>query len=194
MESYITSKILKELRERKHFTQAELANILCVSDKTISKWETGKGLPDISLIEPLSKALGVSVIELMKGEYITNANKAGNISKLNFYVCPICQNVIYSVGESVVSCCGISLPKLEADEESSSHEINIQNVENELYIQMNHSMTKSHYISFIAYVTPDRVELVKLYPEQDIEVRFLNRGKGVIYAFCNKDGLIKKTM
>lgn len=53
-------------------------------------------------------------------------------------------------------------------------------------------MTKEHYISFIAYVTNDRSEIVKLYPEQTIEVRFLRRGKGIIYAYCNKDGLIKK--
>lgn len=52
-------------------TQIELARKINVSDKTISKWETGKGLPDISLIETLAKALNVSVIELMSGEYVT---------------------------------------------------------------------------------------------------------------------------
>ena len=57
MNNYITGKIIKELREKEHLTQIELANIINVSDKAISKWETGKGLPDISLIEPLSKAL-----------------------------------------------------------------------------------------------------------------------------------------
>lgn len=75
MNNYITGKIIKELREKQNLTQLELASIIGVSDKTISKWETGKGLPDIALIEPLSKALKVFVIELMNGEYIINKNK-----------------------------------------------------------------------------------------------------------------------
>lgn len=194
MENYVTSKIIKELRENKKMTQLELANVLNVSDKTISKWETGKGLPDISLIEPLAKALGVSIIELMKGEYIINENIASNMKKINFYVCPICGNVICSVGESVISCCGIVLPKLYAEDEDSKHDIEIRIIENEYYISMKHEMTKNHYISFIAYVTGDRVQIVKLFPEQNIEARFFNRGKGTIYIYCNKDGLFKKNM
>ena len=52
-----TGAIIKELREKFDFTQAELAKKLSVSDKTISKWETGKGYPDISLLEPIAKRL-----------------------------------------------------------------------------------------------------------------------------------------
>jgi transcriptional regulator with XRE-family HTH domain len=194
MNNYITGKIIKELREKQGFTQLELASIIRVSDKTISKWETGKGLPDITLIEPLSRALKVSVIELMSGEYITNQNKAGNLLKSSFSVCPICGNVIYSIGENLISCCGINLPILEADLENEKHIINCEMIENEYYISINHDMTKEHHISFIAYVTNDRCEIVKLYPEQNAEARFFNRGKGTIYVYCNKDGLIKKDM
>lgn len=49
MNNYITGKIIKELREKEKLTQLELANIIGVSDKAISKWETGKGLPEILL-------------------------------------------------------------------------------------------------------------------------------------------------
>ena len=192
MNNYITGKIIKELREKEKLTQSDLAKIINVSDKTISKWETGKGLPDISLIEPLSKALKVSVIELMNGEYITNKNKASNMLKSNFSVCPICGNIIHKMGENVNSCCGINLPILEAEQENNKHQINIQTIENEYYISINHEMTKKHYISFIAYVTNDRCEIQKLYPEQNAEARFLKRQKGIIYIYCNKDGLIKK--
>ena len=192
MNNYITGKIIKELRERKQLTQVELANIIGVSDKTISKWETGKGLPDISLIEPLGKALEVSIIELMNGEYITNRNKAGNMLKSNFSVCPICGNIIHTMGENINSCCGINLPILEAELENEKHTINCETIENEYYISLEHEMTKDHYISFIAYVTNNRCEIVKLYPEQNVEARFLKRGNGIIYAYCNKDGLIKK--
>lgn len=194
MNNYITGKIIKELREKQQLTQQELANIINVSDKTISKWETGKGLPDITLIEPLSKALKVSVIELMNGEHIMNHNKSSNMSKSRFSVCPICGNIIHSMGENINSCCGINLPILEAELENEKHIINCEIVENEYYTSIEHDMTKEHYISFISYVTNDRCEIVKLYPEQNAEARFLKRGKGIIYIYCNKDGLIKKNI
>ena len=107
-------------------------------------------------------------------------------------VCPICGNIIHTMGENINSCCGISLPILEAENENKKHIINCKIIENEYYISIEHDMTKEHYISFIAYITNDRCEIVKLYPEQNAEARFLKRGKGIIYAYCNKDGLIKK--
>ena len=194
MNYYITGKIIKELREKQKLTQLELANIINISDKTISKWETGKGLPDITLIEPLSKALKVSVIELMNGEYIMNQNKSSNMLKSKFLVCPICSNIIHTMGENINSCCGINLPILEVEIENEKHIINCEIIENEYWISIEHDMTKEHYISFISYVTNDRCEIVKLYPEQNAEARFLKRGKGIIYIYCNKDGLIKKNI
>ena len=95
MNNYVTGKVIKELREKKNLTQLELANIIGVSDKTISKWETSKGFPDIALIEPLAKALNISVIELMSGDYVINNNKSSNIEKSVIYVCPICGNIIH---------------------------------------------------------------------------------------------------
>ena len=194
MNNYVTGKIIKELREKQQLTQLELANIIGVSDKAISKWETGKGLPDISLIEPLSKALKVSIIELMNGEYIINQNKSSNMLKSKFSVCPICGNIIHTMGENINSCCGINLPILESELENETHIINYEMIENEYYIWIKHNMKKEHYISFIAYITNDRCEIVKLYPEQNAEARFLNRGEGIIYAYCNKDGLFIKNI
>ena len=185
-------KIIKEQRVKKNLTQTELAEMIGISDKTISKWETGKGLPDISLIETLSKALGVSMIELMNGECIFNKNRSSNMLHSRFNVCPMCGNIIHTMGESLVSCCGITLPHQEAELEDSHHQINCQMIENEYFVTVNHPMSKEHYISFIAYLTSDRCELVKLYPEQSIEVRFLKRGRGILYVYCNQDGLFKK--
>ena len=189
MNNYITGKLIKDLREKNKMTQQELATKINVSDKTISKWECGKGFPDISLMEPLSKALQISVIELMNGEYIVNNNKMCNMLKTNFYVCPICGNIIYSIGNSIVSCCGIVLPKLEAELEEK---INIEKIDNQYHISIKNEMTKEHYISFIAYVTSDRVNLVKLYPEQSPETMFNIAGHGIIYVYCNKEGLFKR--
>ena len=192
MNTYITGPTIKSLREAKGITQSELADKIGVSSQAISKWETAKGLPDITLIEPLSKALGVSVMELMSGDTVINRNVSCNLLRSKFYVCPVCGNIIHSSGEAVISCCGISLPPLEAEEVDENHEICIEKVEDENFVTVNHPMEKSHYISFIAYVTGDKMNLVKLYPEGNAETRFQLRGSGFIYIYCNKHGLMKQ--
>lgn len=191
MNSYITGAAIKKLRETKGLTQQQLSEKIGVTAKAVSKWETAKGLPDISLVEPLSKALGVSVMELMSGETVKNKNISSNILFSKFYVCPVCGNVIHTTGETVISCCGIALPPLEADEIDEWHTVNIENVEDEKFITVKHVMTKSHYISFIAYVTSDKMIFIKLYPEGDAQTRIQFRGRGYLYVYCNRHGLMK---
>lgn len=187
--SYVTGKTIKELREKRKLTQKELAQKINVSDKTISKWETDKGLPDIGIVEELSKALCVSVGELLTGEYRENENTSGNMKKIEFYVCPICGNIIASVGSGSFSCCGISLPKQDVEESDGNHFLKIETIENEYYVSMEHSMEKKHYVSFLAYVTSETCEIVKLYPEQEIAARFRKKGHGMFYAYCNRHGM-----
>ena len=192
MDSYITGATIKNLREKKGITQAQLADLLGVSDKAVSKWETAKGLPDITLIEPLAKALSVSVMELISGVMVVNKNISANILRSKFYVCPICGNIMSAVGNAVISCCGINLPPLEAEETDDHHQITIEKVEDEYFVTVNHNMTKEHFISFIAFLTCDRVQLVKFYPEGNAETRLNLRGGGYLYIYCNKHGLMKK--
>jgi len=191
MNSYVTGQTIKSLREAKGMTQAELANLIDVSDKTISKWETGKGLPDISLISPLSHALGISVAELFSGEPIQNKNISCNMLRSKFYVCPVCQNVIHTIGEAVISCCGISLSAQEAETPDEHHRILIEAVEDESFVSISHPMDKDHYISFIAFLSMDRCQYVKLYPEGNAEARLNLRGGGFLYIYCNRHGLMK---
>ncbi len=68
MEKDKIGTFIAQLRQQKGLTQCELAEKLCVSDKAISRWETGNGLPDTSLLKPLSTELGVSVGELLSGQ------------------------------------------------------------------------------------------------------------------------------
>ena len=192
MNTYVTGAAIKRMRENKGITQSQLADLIGVSDKAVSKWETAKGLPDISLIEPLAKALGISVTELFSGEQIINKNISCNMLRVKFYVCPVCGNIINSTGDAVISCCGITLPPLTAENTDSEHEIKINRVEDEHFISVNHDMSKSHYISFAAFVTSDRVQLVKFYPEGNAETRFQLRGRGELYFYCNRHGLMKK--
>ena len=192
MDNYITAAAVKRLREAKGLTQAQLAEQIGVSGKAVSKWETAKGLPDITLIEPLAKALGVSVAELLSGDTVINKNISSNMLRSKFYVCPVCGNIIRTTGDAVISCCGITLPALEAEDVDEAHGITVEKVEDEHFISVNHEMTKSHFISFIAYLTTDRIQFVKFYPEGNAETRFQLRGKGYIYIYCNRHGLMKK--
>ena len=187
--SYINGSSIRELRENKKLTQKQLGDLIGVSDKAVSKWETEKGLPDITLIEPLSAALGVSVAELFSGENITNQNRAGNMKKTKFYVCPVCGNIIAAAGEGAFSCCGVSLFPQTAEKYSEG--VTADTSDGDLYIHLDHPMSREHYISFFACVTGDTVIIKKLYPEQEAECRFPHRGRGKIYAYCNRHGLLE---
>ena len=191
MNTYVTGTTVKQLRETRKLTQAELAEKIGVSSKTVSKWETAKGLPDITLLQPLAQALGISVIELMNGEPIRNRNVSANLTRSKFYVCPLCGNTVHSFGSALVSCCGITLPPLEAEECDAEHSISIENVEDEQYITVHHPMTKEHFISFISFVTAGRVQTVKLSPEGNPQIRLHLRGIGSLYFCCNRHGLFR---
>ena len=194
MNTYVTGAAIKQLREKRGMTQAELADKIGVSSKTVSKWETARGLPDITLLQPLAQALGVCVIELMNGEPITNRNVSANLLRCRLHVCPICGNVIHALGDALVSCCGVTLPALEAEEGDDDHAISIERVEDEHFITVQHPMTKEHFISFAAFVTCDRIQLVKLYPEGSAETRMQLRGRGYLYWYCNRHGLFRKRL
>lgn len=191
MNTYVTGNTIRILREACGMTQTTLADLIGVSSKTISKWETGKGLPDISLLQPLAKALGVSVIELMNGQPVSNRNLSANMLRTKFYVCPLCGNVLHGTGDAVVSCCGVTLPALEAEAPDPAHQISIEQVEDEHFITIHHPMTKTHYLSFLAYLTTDRMQLVKFYPESDAQTRIQLRGRGYLYVYCNQHGMYR---
>jgi len=191
MNKYVTGAVIRKLREDKGMTQKELAEKIYVSSKTVSKWETSQGFPDISLLEPLAKALGISVIELLSGEDIRNSNKSSKISKAKFYVCPVCGNVIWTIGEAVVSCCGISLPPAAPEEADEDHSIQMEIIEDEYYVSVDHPMDKEHHISFFAAVSNHGVQFEKLYPEGNAEARFRIDGIEKLYAYCNRHGLFQ---
>ena len=194
MNQYVTGEAIRMLREKNNYTQAGLAAVLNVSDKTVSKWETGKGYPDITLLEPLAAALKVSVTELMTGISVTIGNVTANVMRSRIYVCPVCGNIIHSMGEAVISCHGVNLTPAAADEPDERLSIIFERVEDEYYVRVDHEMTKKHYISFIAAVSDDRIQLVKLYPEGEAAARFRISGVRKIVCYCNQDGAFEKKL
>ncbi len=71
MDQKQTGQFIATMRKDKGLTQRELADILLISDKTVSKWETGGGLPEVSLMLPLCKELGITVNELLSGKRLS---------------------------------------------------------------------------------------------------------------------------
>ena len=189
MDQYVTGAVIKELRERNKMTQLQLADKLGVSDKTISKWETAKGYPDITLLEPIAEAFSVSVTELISGNTVCNSNVSANMLKSKFYICPICGNVIHSMGEAVIHCHGVLMTAAQPEVTDDNHKIFIERTEDEYYVRIEHDMKKNHYISFIAAQSSDRIQMVKLYPEGNAETRFKISGVKRILFYCNRDGL-----
>ena len=113
------------------------------------------------------------------------------MAKGKFYVCPVCGNVIQTTSEALISCCGITLPPLEAESPDHDHEFKIETVEDEYFVTINHPMTKEHYISFIAAISDQGVQLIKLYPEGEAQARFKISRVRKLYAYCNRHGLFE---
>lgn len=194
MDQYVTGAVIKALREKAKLTQTQLAEKLNVSDKAVSKWETGRGYPDVTLLEPLAAVFRISVAELLSGKAVTNTNISANMRRSHFYVCPVCGNILHSMGQAAVSCHGVALPPLEAEEPDAAHTITLEPVEDEYFVSVRHEMSRTHYISFLAAVSDDRLQLIRLYPEGNAEARIQRRGVQTIYACCNRDGLFKLTV
>ncbi|QHI71633.1 helix-turn-helix domain-containing protein [Aminipila terrae] len=182
-------ELILSLRKEKGMTQKQLADVMNISDKAISKWERGMGCPDVSLLRELSKVLEVNIEKILLGNLEPNDADGGNMKKLKFYVCPNCGNILTATGEGEVYCCGRKLAGLVPKPADDNHGLTIEEVENDFYITFNHEMTKEHFIGFVAYISYDRVLLIKLYPEQSPEVRFPRMNRGKLYYYCSQHGL-----
>ena len=189
MDRYLTGATIKSLREKRGMTQAQLAKTLSVSDKAVSKWETGAGYPDITLLESIADALHVSVAELLAGVAVENTNASANMLKSRFYVCPVCNNSIHAMGEAHVSCHGISLSPLVSEAVDGEHSVRVTCEGDELFVQVGHPMSKLHHIVFLAAVSPDCVQIARLYPEGSAETYFKRSTVHTLYCYCNRDGL-----
>ena len=181
--------LILELRKEKNMTQKQLADLMNISDKTISKWERGLGCPDISLIPELAQIFGVNIDILLSGEINSNDVVGGNMNKLKFYVCTQCGNMMTATGNAQISCCGKKLESLEAKKVDDNHKLIVEPVEDELYVTTEHDMTKEHYISFVAYVKGDSALILKQYPEWNMQFRFRKSGHGKLYYYCTEHGL-----
>lgn len=187
-------RLIYQLRKNKNMTQKQIADAMNISDKTISKWERGQGCPDISLLPELAQILDVSVDGILSGQINLNESVGGNMNKLKFYVCSQCNNLMTATGDATIWCCSKKVEALEAKKADNEHVLEIEPVEDELYVTSKHDMKKDHYISFVAYVRGDRALIVKQYPEWNMQFRLRKQGHGRLYFYCTKDGLFYQTI
>ncbi|MZQ99722.1 MAG: helix-turn-helix domain-containing protein [Acidaminobacter sp.] len=194
MQNERIGKVIKVLRTERKLTQKQLADKLGISDKAVSKWERGLGAPELSLIGELSDVLDVSIGNLLSGDLSPNDSFGGNMKNLKYYICNNCNNFTASTGNAEISCCGKKLaqqiPVKAADEEK----LTVEMVEEDWYITSNHPMTKAHHISFVAFATGDRVQIIKQYPEWNFEIRFPKRGHGMLIWYCTEHGLFHQLL
>ncbi len=189
MDNKKIGQLIRELRKERHMTQAQLAEQLHVSDKTVSKWETGKGGPELSLLTEISKIFEIDLQNLLAGELNRNQLRSINMRKVKLYICPICGNVVTATSEVAVSCCGRKLKEATPTKASQDEKLMVELVENDFFVTSQHEMTKEHYISFVALLTADAIIMRKQYPEWDLSVRIPRIAHGRLLWYCSRHGL-----
>ena len=189
MDNAKIGRLIYSLRKENNMTQLQLASLLNVSDKAVSKWERGLGRPDLSLLPQLSKIFNVDIEKLLSGQLDANKALAGNMRKTQFYVCPVCGNIITAMADANITCCGKKLAALLLQKADETQCLGIEKIENEYFVSSNHPMERRHYISFVALLSADGVIFRKLYPQWDLQCRlpFVRRARLVWY--CTQHGL-----
>ena len=190
MDQIKTGELIKRFRTELGLTQKELAERISVSDKAVSKWETGNGCPDVSLLSVLAEVFGTDIQVLLNGEIDKNESEVGNMKKMKFFVCKECGNIITATSDAAVTCCGIKLSALEPREAAADEQLNIEDLDGEWYITSSHPMTKAHYISFAAYLTDSSAAVYKQYPEWDMQITLPMQRSGKLVWYCSKCGLL----
>ena len=190
MDQIKTGELIRRFRTEQGLTQKELAERINVSDKAISKWETGNGCPDISLLDDLAEIFGIDVKVLLSGELEKNESENGNMKKLKFFVCKECGNIITATSDAAVSCCGNKLTAIEPRKAEENEMLKVENIGGELFISSDHSMTKDHYISFVIYQSDSSFMMFKQYPEWNVQFNLPLFRLGRLVWYCTQCGLL----
>lgn len=187
-----TGRLIRDLRREKGMTQQQFAAQMNISDKTVSKWERGLGLPDVSLLPDVSRILGVDLEGLLSGKSASRDSLGGNMKRTRFYVCPACGNTIAAMADATISCCGKRLIALRPAKAEENETLSVEIVDGEYFVTSNHPMTRDHYISFVALLTGDSLLVRKQYPEWDLQVRLPMLPYARLIGYCTRHGLFEQ--
>ena len=135
--------------------------------------------------------LGAFLPTLKHWRDVANANKAANLKRSVFYICPTCENIIWSAGEMEISCCGHALDPLVSVPNDGMLEASIEKDAGIVRVHISHPMTKERHVLFIAAIGDDLARIKRLYPEQEAYVEFSLQGPYKLYAYANDCGLVE---
>lgn len=189
MDQIKTGELIRKLRTEKGLTQKQLADEIGVCDKAVSKWECGRGCPDLSLLAVLSDIFGTDIGTLISGEMCVSEKEGENMKRIAFYVCPECGNVVTSSGKAEIVCCGKKLIPLTPQKPYENESLSAEVTDGERLVTSAHEMTKDHYITFAAFLTDNSVFMQKQYPEWEMQMRIPAFIRGKLIWHCSEHGL-----
>ena len=189
-----TGGLIAKLRKERGLTLRALAERLGVTDKAVSKWERGLGCPDVSLLDRLAAELGADLSALLRGGLPAQEKPGGNMKKATYYVCPLCGELTITTGKAAVSCCGRTLTALTPQKAAEEEKLRVERVEDEWFLTSGHPMNKDHHIAFVAFAAGERLQVIRQYPEWDLQVRIPARGHGLLLWYCTRHGLFTQLL
>ena len=111
------------------------------------------------------------------------------MKKMKFHICPDCENLVTSLADAAVTCCGRKLEPITPVKATEEESLSVQIIEHDFFVSSEHEMTKEHYITFVALMTADTILLKKQYPQWDLQVRIPIISHGKLIWHCSKHGL-----
>ena len=143
--------------------------------------------------EEVVSYLGALLPTLKRWRLQVNRNVAANLKKGFFHVCPSCSNIVWSSGETTVSCCHEALEPLTATSYTGILDATVETTDGCQRVHIDHPMSKENHLLFIAAVGDDLVRIKRLYPEQEARAEFYLQGPARIYAYGKGCGLVALT-
>lgn len=113
-----------------------------------------------------------------------------NLIKAKFYICPECGNVNICTKNVQISCCGHNLNESVPQKANDESCLKAEAIEDEWFISSSHPMEKDNYISFVSFITGDKIQFIKQYPEWDMQLRIQRREHGVLLWYSKQNGLM----
>ena len=135
--------------------------------------------------------MGALMPTLKRWRKVENVNVSAHAARSVFYVCPTCGNVVWSMGEAVVACCGNTLEPLVARNNDGDLAAELEVADGCQRVSIDHPMSKDNHLLFVAAVGDDLVRIKRLYPEQEATAEFPLQGPSAVFAYGSNCGLIR---
>lgn len=180
---------IRTRRRELGISQQALADMLGLSAKAVSKWECGKGFPDVDNLPLLARALEVDIKALLAADAEDAQAVSENLRNLQFYICPVCGRFHMAMKGAQITCCRLILKAAAAQKADDAHAVSITENDGDWYLESEHPMEKGHYLSFGAFLNTDTCIFKKCYPQWDFRVRIPKIGHGIFLWYCTEHGL-----